>query len=119
MVSDMPELCKFLSLDSCQKSFLWTHKKVLAPYLVIGLMLQVRGTEKFLHAFCFESLDLLFRVSKQGPCFTAIEEDGGDRRLVELKKKFTLSQTANSYLTLQLHCQTFGIITNISAFEKS
>ena len=28
---------------------------------------------------------LLYRVSKQGPCFTAIEEDGGDRRLVELK----------------------------------
>ena len=48
-------------------------------------MLQVGGTEKFLHAFGFESLDLLFRVSKQGPCFTAVEEDGGDKRLVELE----------------------------------
>ena len=28
---------------------------------------------------------LSFRVSKQVPCFTAIEEDGGDRRLVELE----------------------------------
>ena len=26
-----------------------------------------------------------FRVSKQGPCFTVIEEDGGDKRLVELE----------------------------------
>ena len=25
------------------------------------------------------------RVSKQGPCFTALEEDGGDKRLVELE----------------------------------
>ena len=23
-----------------------------------------------------------FRISKQGPCFTAIEEDGGDERFV-------------------------------------
>ena len=25
---DMPEPCKFPSLDSCQKRFLWTHKEV-------------------------------------------------------------------------------------------
>ena len=25
---DMPEPCKFPSLDSCQKTFLWTHKGV-------------------------------------------------------------------------------------------
>ena len=24
-------------------------------------------------------------VSKQGPCFTGIEEDGGDKRLVQLE----------------------------------
>ena len=28
---------------------------------------------------------LFFRVSKQDPCFTAIEDDGGDKRLVELE----------------------------------
>ena len=28
---------------------------------------------------------LSFRVSEQGPCFTAIEEDGGDKRLVQLE----------------------------------
>ena len=28
---------------------------------------------------------LFLRVSKQGPCFTAVEEDEGDRRLIELQ----------------------------------
>ena len=28
---------------------------------------------------------LFFRVSKQGPCFTAVEDDGDDKRLVELE----------------------------------
>ena len=35
---DMSEPCKFLSLDSCQKRFLWTHKEVdLAPHPVIAV----------------------------------------------------------------------------------
>ena len=33
----------------------------------------------------FENLDPFFRASKQGLCFTALEEDGGDKRLVELE----------------------------------
>ena len=41
--------------------------------------------ENFSLALAFKSLDPFFRVSKQGPCFTAIEEDGGDRRLVQLE----------------------------------
>ena len=57
---DMPEPCKFLSLDSRQKRFLWTHKEVdLAPHLVVGLVLQVGNTKKFLRALGFESLNLL------------------------------------------------------------
>ena len=36
-------------------------------------------------ALALESLDHFFGVSKQGPCLTAIEEDGGDKILVELK----------------------------------
>ena len=28
---------------------------------------------------------ILFSVSKQGPCLTAVEEDGGDKRLAELE----------------------------------
>ena len=39
----------------------------------------------FPEALDFESLDTCFRVSKQGPRFTAVEEDGGDKRLVELE----------------------------------
>ena len=35
---DMPEPCKFSSLDSCWKRFLWTHKEVeLASHPVVGL----------------------------------------------------------------------------------
>ena len=53
---DMPEPCKFPSLDSCQKRFLWTHKEVdLAP--VVGLVLQAGDTEKFPRVG-FESLAL-------------------------------------------------------------
>ena len=86
MACDVPEPCKFLSLDSCQKRFLWTYKEVdCAVHPVIGLMLQVGDAEKFPLALGFESLDLLFRVSKQGPYFTTIVEDGGDRRLAELE----------------------------------
>ena len=45
---NMPEPCKFPSLDTCQKRFLWTHKEVdLAPHSVVGLVLQVGDMEKF------------------------------------------------------------------------
>ena len=74
----MLEPCKFPSLESCQKRFLWIHKEVdLAPHPVVGLVLQVGDAEKFPCAFGFESLDPFFRVSKQGPCVTAAEKDGG------------------------------------------
>ena len=89
MVCNMHEPCKFLFLDSCQKSFLWTHKEVdFALHPVTGLVLQVAllaDTKTFLHALGFKSLDPFFRVSRQGPCFTAIEENGGDERLVQLE----------------------------------
>ena len=63
---DMPEPFKFPSLDSCQKSFPWSHEEVdLALHPVIGLVLQVGDTEKkFPCALGFESLDPFFRVSK-------------------------------------------------------
>ena len=69
-----------LSLDSFQKRFwLWAHKEVdLAPHPVVGLVFQVGDTEKSPQALGFDSQDPIFRVSKQGPCFTAIEEDGDD-----------------------------------------
>ena len=63
-----------------------TRKLLLPPQPVVGLVLQVGDTEKFPQALGFQSLDPFFRVSKQGPCFTAVEEDGGDQRLVEDSK---------------------------------
>ena len=56
MACDMPQPCKFLSLDSCQMRFLWTHREAdLALHPVVGLVPQVGDTEKFLHALGFES----------------------------------------------------------------
>ena len=87
MACDMPGPRRPPSRDNCQKRFLWTDKEVdLAPHPVVGLVLQVGDVEKFLQAFGFQSLDLFFRVSRQGPCFTAIHEDGGGTRLVELEE---------------------------------
>ena len=61
VVCDVPEPYKFLSLDSCQKRFLWTHKEVELPqHPVVGLVLQVGNWEKFPHALSFESLDSFF-----------------------------------------------------------
>ena len=48
-------------------------------------MFQVGDAEKFLQALGFGDLDPFLRVSKQSPCLIAIEEDGGDKRLVELE----------------------------------
>ena len=83
---DMLEPRKFKSLDGCQKTFLRSHKSVdLASHPVVGLVLQVQDAGKFPHAIDIKSLDPFFRASKQGPCLTAIEEDGGDKRLVWLE----------------------------------
>ena len=70
---EMLEPCKFPSLKSCPKRFLWTHMGVdLAPHPVVGLVLQAGDAEKFPQALGFEGLDPFLGVSKQGPCFTAI-----------------------------------------------
>ena len=65
---------------------LWAHKGVdLALYPVFDLVLHVGDAKKFPQALGFKGLDPFLRASKQGPCFTVIEEDGGDKRLVELE----------------------------------
>ena len=95
---NMPKPCQFPSLDSCQRRFLCTHKRVdLAPHPVVGFLLQEGDTEKFPHALGFKSLDPIFRVSKQGPCFTAVKEDGGDKRLVELERACKANGVAPPY----------------------
>ena len=53
----------------------------------IGLVLQVGDAEKFPQALGYESLDPFFRVSKQGPCLTAMEENRGDKILAHLLVK--------------------------------
>ena len=60
MVCDMPEPCKFPSLDTCQRRFLRTHREVdLASHIVvIGLVLQMRDAEKFPQALGFEGWDI-------------------------------------------------------------
>ena len=52
---------------------------------VVGPVLQVGDAEKFPRALGFEGLDIFLTVSKQSPRFTAVEEDGGDKRLVEIE----------------------------------
>ena len=85
MACDVPEPCTFSSLDNCFERFLWIHKEIdLALHPVVSLVLQVGDAEKFPQALRFENLNPSFffsKVSKQGPCFTAIEEDGGGKRL--------------------------------------
>ena len=85
MACDMPELGEFPPLDSRQKRFLWVHKKLdLAPHPVFGHVLRAGDAEKFPQALGLKSLDPFLRVSKQGPCLTAIEEDGDNGRRVQL-----------------------------------
>lgn len=68
VASDMPEPCEFLSINSCQKKFLWAFQEVDLPqYLVFGLVLQVKDVEKFPQAFVLKSRDLFLRVNTQGP----------------------------------------------------
>ena len=51
MSCSFPEPCEFPSLDSCQKRFLWTHKRVhLAPQPVVDLVHPVGDAERFPHA---------------------------------------------------------------------
>ena len=55
VAGDMPEPCKFPSLDSRLKRFLWNHKEVdLAPHPIVGLVLQVGDAEKFPRALGFD-----------------------------------------------------------------
>ena len=89
------EPCHFPSLGSCQRRFPWTQKEVdLVPHPVVGLMFQKGDAEKCPQALGFEGLDPFFRVNKQGPCFTSIKEDGGDKRLVQLELVYETEDVA-------------------------
>ena len=84
LACDMPEPCKFPSLYSCQKRFLWTHKEVdLAPQPSGWSYAPSRRWVEIPQMLDFNSLGLYFS-QQTGSFFTAIEEDGGGKRLVEL-----------------------------------
>ena len=63
-----------------------TRQLILLRAQSLVLCSKVEDTKKFPQALGFESLDPFFRVSKQVLCFTAIGEDGCDKRLAELKR---------------------------------
>ena len=78
MMCSVPKQSEFPCLDCCQKKFLWTHREVdLALHQSLVLVLPV--------ALGLESPDPFLKVSKQGPCLAVLEEDGGDKRLVQLE----------------------------------
>ena len=56
---DIPEPCKFSSLDSCQKRFLWTYKEVdFAQHRFVGLVLQVEDAEKLIFKVVLKQVPL-------------------------------------------------------------
>ena len=57
----------------------------LTPHSLVGFVLPLGDAEKFPQALNVTKLDSLLRVSKQGPFFTAIEEDGGNKRLAQIE----------------------------------
>ena len=67
-------------------------------------VLQVGDAEKFPQAVDFESLDPFFRVSMQDPCFTAIEEHGGDKRLLKLEFACEANRVASPDPGQSGHC---------------
>ena len=86
MACGMPKPCKFPSLDSCQKRT--THKEVdLVPHPVVGLVVRSRRCGEVSSGTWFREPRsfFFFRVNKQGPRVTAIEDDGGDKRCVEFE----------------------------------
>ena len=71
------------------------------------MLVLVEDAEKFPQALGFQSLDPFLTVSKQGPCFTAIEEDGGDKRLVELELACEADGAASPDPVYSGHCCRF------------
>ena len=61
-----------------------TRNMILLCTQSFGLVLQVGDTKKCPHALDFKSLDPFFWVSKQGACFAATGEDGGDYCLTNI-----------------------------------
>ena len=64
---DVPEPCAFRFNNSCQKRFLWAHKKVdLAPHPVVGRVPEIGDAEIFLQALGLERLDPFSQSQQAG-----------------------------------------------------
>ena len=100
----MPKLCKFPSLDICQKSFLWTYNEVaLALHPVIGLVFQIENAEKFLQAVASKSLDPFFQSQQAGSMFHS--HRGGwwwQRDLYRVAPKYLKLVTSSNFGTFML-----------------
>ena len=75
--------------------------------------------EKFSHALGFQSLDPSFRVSKQGPCFTAVEEVGGLWRLSFLALLIVLHRQILISLAIGITAFAEAILKRTSAEQIS
>ena len=86
MAHDKPQPCKVPALDRCQKRFLWTIKGVnLVQHPAVGLVLQAGDLEKLPQAPSLKSLGLFLILNKQASCLAGMEEDGDDKRFVQLE----------------------------------
>ena len=56
-------------------------------------------------------------ISEQGPCFTAIEEDGGDKRLVQINKITTIKKTESNQ-HVQKTLQSLVIYSLLTLFKR-
>ena len=77
-----------------------TTKLILLQTGVTGLVLYVEHMDTFPQALSHERLDLFLEVSKQGQRLTAIEEDGGNKRLVQLELPFELLRQTLFHLAI-------------------
>ena len=83
---NVPKPCEFLSLYSCQKRFFRpTREFILLRTQALVLCSKWKMRRNFLRHLVSKACALFLRLRKQGPCFSAIEENGGNRRPVELE----------------------------------
>ena len=80
---DMPEQCKFPFLESCQKRFLWAHNEV--EFISRWCCAPSRRYGEVSSNTWFRRPGSFFQSQQAGSCFTAVEEDGGNKRHVEVE----------------------------------
>ena len=84
-----PNYASFPSLDVARREYCGPKREsiLLRTELLVSCS-KHEMRKKCPQTLRFEGLDSFLRVSQQGPCFTALEEDGGDKRRVQLERAF-------------------------------